>query len=181
MWNWSTSGATSKDGMPIGGRLNLPANNGNKPLPVERKRALGNPGHQKLPAVASVTALPQLEASPLVPLGVAGQRWWDQLMATCRPWVAASDLSMVLELCRAADRRAEMEAVVAAEGMSLQSPNGAFQAHPLLAHIRDIEKRIDQLAAAFGLTPASRGQIGAGEVKAASQLEALRAKHRGGS
>jgi P27 family predicted phage terminase small subunit len=145
--------------------------------PLELKRALGNPGHQKLPPKSRIVALPK---APVVPpehlIGAAADCWRD-VMATA-PWVAASDATFLVELCELVGNRAVMQAQVEKDGMVLVSPNGAYQAHPLLGHIRDVTKQIHSLASLYGLTPSDRGRIGLGEVQAQSKIEALAAKRK---
>ena len=155
------------------GRSIVPDNNGNKALPVEVKRRRGNPGHQSLRPVKSVSALPVVDASRPLSLGVAGGRVWDDVLVACRSWVAPSDLLALQHLCEIVDEVAVMREQVEREGRVLVSPNGAAQSHPLLAHIRDLNKQIQGLFCSFGLTPSDRGRIGLGEVTAKSKLQAL--------
>lgn len=156
----------------------MPDNNGNKALPVEVKRRRGNPGHQSLRPVKSVTALPVVDMSVPVGLGIAGSEVWAQVLESCGSWVAPSDLLALRHLCELMDEIAVMRAQVEREGRVLASPNGAAQSHPLLAHIRDLNKQVQGLFCSFGLTPSDRGRIGLGEVQAQSKIEALAAKRK---
>lgn len=141
--------------------------------PVEQKRRLGNPGQRKLPELAAVRSLPMADPEPLVPLGDAGRALWEQVKATCGAWVALSDTSALLELCKLADRRDEMWRKVCEEGLTLRLNNSGAQAHPLLSHIETVDKSIHKLMGDFGMTPKERGLIGVGEVKAVSKLQQI--------
>ena len=151
----------------------MPDNNGNKRIPNELKRRRGNPGHQSLEPVSKVSVLPVVDASRPLSLGVAGGRVWDDVLTACRSWVSGSDLLALEHLCELIDEIVVMREQVVREGRVLMSPNGAAQSHPLLAHIRDLNKQVQGLFASFGLTPSDRGRIGLGEVTAKSKLQAL--------
>ena len=150
----------------------MPANNGNKPLPVEQKRRLGNPGHQSLPKLAAVVALP--EAVLVAPdfLGEVGRAAYLHVVSSC-PWVSASDVFTLVKMCEMLDEVVVWQRDVDERGIVFTMPNGTLQAHPLLAHIRDARKQIFALASLLGLSPSDRGRIGAGEVQAKSKLQAL--------
>ena len=126
-----------------------------------------------MPELAAVRALPAADPEPLVPLGDAGARLWEQVKATCGAWVALSDTSALLEMCQLADRRQAMWDKVMQEGLTLRLNNSGAQAHPLLSHIETIDKSIHKLMAEFGMTPKERGLIGVGEVKAVSKLQQI--------
>lgn len=150
----------------------MPANNGNKALPVERKRALGNPGHQKLPKLAAVSVLPSVSAEPPSHLGAAGRVAYQHVVESC-PWVGLSDLFSLVKMCEMLDEIADWQRDIDERGIVFVTPNGTLQAHPLIAHIRDARKQVFSLASLLGLSPSDRGRIGAGEVQAKSKLQAL--------
>lgn len=150
----------------------MPTNNGNKALPVERKRALGNPGHQKLPKLAAVSVLPVASVDAPAHLGDVGRAAYLHVVSTC-PWVGASDVFSLVKMCEMLDEVAVWQRDIEARGMVLETPNGTLQAHPLIAHVRDARKQIFALASLLGLSPSDRGRIGAGEVQAKSKLQAL--------
>ena len=144
---------------------------------MEQKRALGNPGQRRLPELKQVVSLVPANLEPPFGLGLAGSTVWSNVLAECR-WVGRSDLLALEDLCVLVDERDVMRKKVSDEGLVLVSHTGSFQAHPLLAHIRDVTKQIHNLFASLGLTPSDRGRIGLGEVQAQSKIEALAAKRR---
>jgi len=149
------------------------ATNGRPPKPVEQKRRLGNPGQRPLPDRAAVVALVPADSSPPAHLRDDGARMWDEIMSVAQ-WVSVTDQKTLVELCELVQNRTDMHERVKADGLVLVAPNGAYQAHPLLSHIRDVSKQIHGLMSLFGLTPADRTRIGLGEVQRVSKLDALR-------
>ena len=153
------------------------ATNGRPPKPVEEKRRLGNPGQRPLPAKADVVALVPADRTPPLHLRDVGLAMWEDILAVAQ-WVSISDRKTLVELCELVQNRADMHEQVKKDGLVLVSPNGAYQAHPLLAHIRDVSKQIHSLMSLFGLTPADRTRIGLGEVAAVSKLQAMMDKQK---
>lgn len=147
-------------------------------MPAERRRALGNPGHQKQSPVARVVEpLPTELLSAPLHLGRAGASTYEFVLQSCN-WIAKSDFLLLVAMCEQVDEIVKWSAKVVEDGEVLISPNGAAQAHPLLAHIRDARKQVYLLAASMGLSPSDRGRIGLGEVQAMSKLASLRAAEK---
>ena len=144
----------------------------NPAKPIEVKRRQGNPGQRPLPAKGALMALVPADRTPPAHLNDAGRKVWTDVLDVA-PWVGVSDQVLLLEVAELADERAIMKREVELMGRTLQSPNGAYQAHPLLAHIRDITKQILSSLSLFGLSPSDRARIGAGEVAAVSKLQAM--------
>lgn len=152
---------------------------GRPPKPVEQKRKLGNPGQRRLPELASVSQLPVGDVTAPAHLADAGVRVWE-FVTSAVPWFAQSDRLGLIELCDLVDLRAALVAQVRSDGLMVATGVGSMQAHPLLPQISALTKQIGSWLSLFGVSPADRSRLGAGEVKAASALEALKAKHRGG-
>lgn len=152
-------------------------NVGRPPKPIEEKRRQGNPGQRPLPDKGTVVALPPIQSEPPAHLSGAGLVLWSDLMSIA-PWISVTDGKALVELCDLVCHRQEMSEAVKRDGLVLQSPNGAYQAHPLLAHIRDTSKQIHALMSLFGLTPSDRTRIGLGEVAAQSKLQAMMEKQK---
>ena len=114
----------------------------------------------------------RLNSEPPVRLGRAGSRVWSEVVASCS-WLAVSDGLMLEELCALVDMRAEMREQVSKDGLTLPSKRGGHKAHPLLPHLRDLERLILTGLASFGLTPADRSRLNVGEVAVRSKLQEL--------
>lgn len=132
-------------------------------MPVERKRALGNPGKRALPpsnmaAVAAVASEP-FDLDPVEVL--------ESVIFAGRVWLAATD-SVALSMLR--------ESIE--ERQSLRSVVIATQSETARKALRDLDKQIIGQLSLLGFDPAARSRLGLAEVKAASTLEKLR-KSRG--
>jgi len=146
---------------------------GPPPKPIERKRKAGNPGHQKLPALASVITLPPAESERPPHLSEAGGALWDGATAMATGWIAPSDLPLLLMLCEAVDRRAEYLAQLANDNPVLYTDKGYAYAHPLVGMVNSLEAQITKWFSLLGFSPADRTRLGLAEVKRVSKLDAL--------
>lgn len=155
---------------------------GPPPKPVEVKRRNGNPGRQKLPSKATVTAVPALtDERPAAPdhLGPAGTWLWDLLTAHATHWLSATDEALVLKVCEAEDRRADLLARIEADGMILYTDKGYAYAHPATGMLSTLEKQMTGWYSLLGLSPADRTRLAIGEVQVASTLDKLKAAKGG--
>lgn len=144
----------------------------NPPKPIERKRALGNPGKRRLPDRNTVTLLPGAEEPPEPPrpLGHIGRQVWDRVWEHGRTWVSAgTDLDLVLLLCESMDERAILRVRVLREG--------EWRDRVALRHL---DHQIAMMLGQLAFTPTDRSRLGVAEVTRVSKLEALRAAKRGG-
>lgn len=147
----------------------------NPPVPLERKRARGNPGKRSLPATTETHALAPLAASdaPAV-LGDGGRQAWDRMLTSC-PWLGESDRDMMIMLCQKVDRRDQMVEALATEPFVVVSEStGVARANPLVTMLSEIEGDIVRMLSLLGMTPTDRTRLGLAEVKAQSTLERLR-------
>jgi P27 family predicted phage terminase small subunit len=150
---------------------------GPPPKPVEQKRALGNPGKQKLPNTAEIAALEPLDDSVPAHLGPDGRELWQGVTAAASRWLAPSDSLALLMLCELYDRRTEYKKCMTDYGTLIQRPNdGHLVANPAAQLLIQTEKQITDLASVLGLTPADRTRMGLAEVKAKNAFEELLAK-----
>lgn len=147
----------------------------NAPKPVERKRALGNPGHQSLPPVASVISLPSAPNVPPPHLGSAGQRFWSEVMGVASGWIGNTDYPLMVMAAEAYDRRAFMVETLNREGWTTTTDKGYPYKHPLVSALLELEKQLTSWLSLLGLTPTDRSRLGVAEVKAASKLEQMQA------
>lgn len=149
---------------------------GPPPKPLERKRALGNPGKRKLPNRGKVLHLASTSREAPPELGPDGRKAWDWVTSTAGSWLADSDRLTLTLLAEAYDRRAYILRVLADEGWSVITEKGYPYKHPLVPALLDLEKQMTSWLSLLGLTPSDRSRLGVAEVKAASTLEKLRAQ-----
>jgi len=88
-------------------------------------------------------------------------RVWNELADTYggNGAVCAADATL---LCLVATTVAELrsaQAIVAAEGLTVETPKGGYTAHPLLPHIRAMRAQVKTLLAEMGWTPVSRSKV----------------------
>jgi P27 family predicted phage terminase small subunit len=151
---------------------------GPPPKPVERQRAVGNPGHKKL--ATQVVALPSLKIETPAPehLGNKGAALWLDVTDFARAWLGYSDLAILTALCEAIDRRDILMQTLTQDGYFLQTDKGYRYAHPALGALSTLEQQITKWFAMLGLTPTDRARLGVAEVQVKSKLEELRSRAR---
>ena len=150
---------------------------GPPPKPSELKRKQGNPGKQKLPKLASVTALQPATAFAPAHLSEQSQQLWHKLRAEAF-WISNTDESNLQFLCEKLDRRNEIIAKLQASDFVLFTDKGYAYANPLVGMLSTIEVEITKLFSLLGLTPTDRTRLGVAEVKARSALDDLIAKRQ---
>lgn len=145
---------------------------GRPPKPTELKRAQGNPGKQKLPKLASVTLIPQVNSKAPEHLSERQQKLWADLRNHAI-WIADTDQPMLQLLCEKLDRRNELIAKLENSDEILYTDKGYAYANPLVGMLSTIETEITKLFSLLGLTPTDRTKLGVAEVKARSVLDDL--------
>lgn len=146
----------------------------NPPVPLERKRARGNPGKRAVPAATETHALAPLGDDAPLGLGPGGQQAWDRMLTSC-PWLSESDRDMMVMLAQKIDRRDEMVEVLSREPfVVVNESTGAIHPNPLVGMLSTIETDIVKMLSLLGMTPTDRTRLGLAEVKAQSTLERLR-------
>lgn len=143
------------------------------PVPIEKKRALGNPGKRALPSMQDTFAIEALKAAPINLTG-AGLDAWNQISSNS-PWLSESDLTLLSLYCDKVERHVEMVAKLKATDYVLSTDKGYLYSNPLVGMISTVESEMVKILSLMGLTPADRSRLGLAEVKAASTLEKLRA------
>mgnify|MGYP002628172210 CR=1 FL=1 len=143
------------------------------PVPIERKRALGNPGKRALPSLIETLAIEALSSAPLNLAGV-GLDAWNQISSNS-PWLSESDLTLLSLYCEKVERHAEMLDKLKATDFVFFTEKGYAYSNPLVGMLATIETDMVKILSLMGLTPADRSRLGLAEVKAASTLEKLRA------
>lgn len=147
----------------------------NPPVPLERKRARGNPGKRSLPTATETHALaPLTTADAPVDLGDGGRQAWDRMMTSC-PWLGESDRDMMIMLCQKVDRRDQIvDELSRSQFVVVNEATGAIHPNPLVGMLSTLETDIVKMLSLLGMTPTDRTRLGLAEVKAQSTLEKLR-------
>lgn len=143
-----------------------------KPL-EERRRHGRSPGRdsggRKLPEPSNVVPLRGVEGdAPPVPDTLvedgAGARRWVRIWREATWLAPATEVDVVTRLCELEDLLVGMKAALADEGFYVTGSQGQLRPNPLIAQIRATGAQLLQLEQQCGLTPASRGALGVGEV-----------------
>ena len=148
----------------------------NHPVPIERKRARGNPGKRALEKPEEVATVEPLDTSAPASLGPAGREMWAKMNENAH-WLGESDSPTMMLLCDKMDRRDLVSKRLETEPLVIQPDNGSRPVtNPLVHQLDQLEKDIIGLLSLLGLTPTDRSRLGLAEVKKQSTLEKLRAQ-----
>jgi len=137
---------------------------GRKPKPLEEKLRVGNVGKRKLPALASIAALPvSFVPEPHRPLmgsrsgGLgAGQQLWKMIWESGSPWLRVEcDLELVMIVCEQTDERTLLRDKLFRNGIDWRERAG----------LRMLEKQIANNLSQLGFTPTDRARMGTNTVK----------------
>ncbi|MEU8791551.1 phage terminase small subunit P27 family [Streptomyces sp. NPDC048643] len=71
-----------------------------------------------------------------------------------------TDRNVILRYCELHDRRADLLALVAADGYMSEGYNGQPVAHPMLRYVESTEKELRSIETAIGFTPEARLRLG---------------------
>ena len=152
--------------------------------PVEHKRLTGrspgrDAGGRKLPEPVVILAQAAGAPSPPESLKDAGRAEWQRLWTAGRTWLSPElDLLVMQRLCENHDMRAEMLAVIATDGLTVEGYKGQPRPHPLLSEVRALESEMRRLEIECGFTPAARSKLGYAEVKRVGKIDELMARRR---
>jgi len=137
---------------------------GRPPVPIERKRALGNPGKRKLPEPVELLPVVGATPEPTQPFGRAGQLLWDRIWQSGRGWISDDiDIVLVEMTCEQMDERTRLRRLVWDTG----DPRHRRA-------LRELERTIRESLSLLGFTPTDRARLGLNEVKRQSKIEELR-------
>jgi len=142
------------------------------PTPIEKKRALGNPGKRALPDIAETHAISAIGLPP-GHIGDAGLEMWNQVTAAS-PWLGESDRPLIVQFCEMADRKQHLSEQLKQTDDVLLTDKGYAYANPLVGMLSTLQGEMLKMMSLLGLTPADRARLGLAEVKAQSTLEKLR-------
>ena len=132
---------------------------GRKPIPTEMKRLADNPGKRKLPAPD--VSSPSEESAPVHLDGDALAKWAELAPALIRRGVlSATDRDALEADCTAYAQWREARGQMVGENLTVETPNGAIQQHPLVSVIKQAQDSMRAWAGELGLTPSSRTRVG---------------------
>ena len=138
----------------------------NPPVPVEKKRQLGNPGRRPLPDETSII-LHQGRVDPPEGLQSAGLQLWERVFGEGEIWISPRlDVTLLERVCRALDRAVVLEQEFAADPTDRK----------IVMSINETDKLIYSGLGLLGFTPSDRARLGLAEVKRQSKLEELMAR-----
>lgn len=147
---------------------------GPPPIPLERKRARGNPGKQSLPARTDTAALRPAKGVPEPPEGLEdrGLEVWERVWRAAGQWISPeTDRELLVRYCQAQDEREEMRHWIAQNGITTTGSQGQEVTAPQVKRLEVVEKQMTKYEQLLGLTPVDRSRLGLAEVKKASALE----------
>lgn len=133
--------------------------------PLPKAQALRR-GGRSAPVTFTAPAAP-LDSEPPAHLGEIGAFVWREV-AACS-WAQQSDSLAVRRLAELEDERAQLVAIINAEGHLLSrpvvSPRGDVvgedrYANPLIAEVRRIDRQLTPLRSELGLSPMTRARLG---------------------
>lgn len=152
------------------------------PVPIERKRALGNPGKRPLPRVPAEAEAPSFEPPPPPPLlDQLGRELWARVWGASWQWLKVDVDVVVLErYCVLYSQWHTCSVVLAAEGYTTEGSTGQQVAHPLLAVQRQVEASLKSCETKLGLTPADRVGLGLAVLQGKAQKSKLERFMSGG-
>lgn len=138
----------------------------NPPVPVEKKRMLGNPGKRGLPGEDAIV-LHQGKVEPPEGLGKSGTALWSRVFDEGEIWISPRlDVTLLERVCRALDRISVLDQMFDADPTDRK----------LIMSINETEKVIMSGLSVLGFTPADRARLGLAEIKRQSKLDEMMAR-----
>jgi P27 family predicted phage terminase small subunit len=139
----------------------------NQPVPVEKKRMLGNPGKRALPGEDAVVLHSGRVDAP-EDLGAAGLRLWERVFGEGEIWISPRlDVELLERTCRALDRLVVLDKLFEDDPAERKT----------VMSINETEKLLASNLGLLGFTPADRARLGLAEIKRQSKLEELMARN----
>ncbi|MGI8515380.1 MAG: P27 family phage terminase small subunit [Acidimicrobiia bacterium] len=146
------------------------------PIPIERRKKLGNPGKRPLPKVIELVPPPPADAfDPPEPLEGEAKAAWLLVADAAKPWLAEADRPALLMLAEGFGRRALLVAMIEQQGPVMVTAAGYAYSHPAAGQLATLERQLTSWLGLLGLTPADRAKLGLALAKSGTQLEKLRA------
>lgn len=143
---------------------------GRKPKPTAVKKLEGNPGRRPLNGREPVP--PQTEIRCPSWLLPEAKREWKRLASALQAMgvLTVADLTAFSGYCQAYARWKEAEEFITQHGSIFKTPSGYVQQVPQVSIAQQNLKIMQSFCAEFGLTPASRSRIIAGETNGGASL-----------
>ena len=148
---------------------------GRKPKPTDIKILEGNPGKRKL----NENEPKPLTKAPPCPnwLEPEAKKEWRRLAKALEAMgvLTEADMAAFAGYCQSYARWKEAEERITDRGLVIRTPSGYPQQVPYISIAQQYLKLMQQFAEQFGLTPAARSRIiaGNGEGKAVDDMDAL--------
>ena len=148
---------------------------GRKPKPTAIKILEGNPGKRKL----NENEPKPLKKAPPCPkwLEPEAKKEWRRLAKALEAMgvLTEADMAACAGYCQSYARWKEAEERITDRGLVIRTPSGYPQQVPYISIAQQYLKLMQQFAEQFGLTPAARSRIiaGNGEGKAVDDMDAL--------
>lgn len=148
---------------------------GRKPKPTAIKILEGNPGKRKL----NENEPKPLKKAPPCPkwLEPEAKKEWRRLAKALEAMgvLTEADMAAFAGYCQSYARWKEAEERITDRGLVIRTPSGYPQQVPYISIAQQYLKLMQQFAEQFGLTPAARSRIiaGNGEGKAVDDMDAL--------
>ena len=148
---------------------------GRKPKPTAIKILEGNPGKRKL----NENEPKPLKKAPPCPkwLEPEAKKDWRRLAKALEAMgvLTEADMAAFAGYCQSYARWKEAEERITDRGLVIRTPSGYPQQVPYISIAQQYLKLMQQFAEQFGLTPAARSRIiaGNGEGKAVDDMDAL--------
>lgn len=139
---------------------------GRKPMPLEQKLLLGNPGRRPLPDDSEMQLLPAVTEmpEPLRELEEPGMALWARVWDSGIGWISAdSDIEILQLTCELIDERVSL-------AKALRGSTDPAERRSL----RQLDAQIVSNLSLMGFTPTDRSRLGVARIKAESKLESMR-------
>ena len=135
------------------------------------KPAATRTGHASTTPTINRSAVAVPTPDPPANLGEIGQGLWTILWGLGSGVYQTTDQWAIEVFCSLWERRQQLLAVVAAEGLMTVGSTGQPVVHPAIRMVDVIEGRLPNLEASLGLTPESRLRLGITAVESQSKLD----------
>lgn len=153
---------------------------GRPPKPTALKRLQGNPGKRKLPKNEPKPAADESLLTPPRWLDPEAKAEWRRVAPSLYTLglLTNADRTSLSAYCKAYSRWYHAEKSMDREGLEVKTPSGFKQAQPKVAIAKGYAKQMQELAAQFGFTPASRTRLAAEGDPPEDDYEKYRAARR---
>lgn len=151
---------------------------GRKPKPVELKILHGNPGKRELPKTRPSPSQPHRAPSPPDWLTDVGKQEWRRVARILHRLrvLTDADLTALAAYCDAYSRWRDARKQIEDQGITTETGAGNLKAHPATTVVHQAMLEMRQFMSEFGLTPASRVRVHAGQAREPSEFEKFLAR-----